>query len=127
MTTSNLSNSSDYPQSAGIDKRSEIGSVIGVDLKIVSVTASNPIVLYDGVCGLCNHLVQFLLKRDTHNRLRFASLQSEFSRNILKGHGADPDDLDTVYVIKAHGQPDQNLLVRSDAILYLLVELGGIW
>ncbi|PYS45149.1 MAG: thiol-disulfide oxidoreductase, partial [Acidobacteria bacterium] len=32
---------------------------------------SNPIVLYDGVCGLCNRAVQFLLKRDRHDRLRF--------------------------------------------------------
>lgn len=93
----------------------------------MSNTESNPIVLYDGVCGLCNHLVQFLLKRDTHDRFRFASLQSEFANNLLRRHGADPHDLDTVYVVKDYGEPDQSLLARSDAVLYMLAQLGGVW
>lgn len=91
------------------------------------IPESNPIVLYDGVCGLCNHLVQFLLKRDKQDRFRFASLQSEFASNLLRRHGADPHDLDTVYVVKDYGQPDQSLLARSDAILYMLTQLGGLW
>ena len=88
---------------------------------------ANPIVLYDGVCGLCNRLVQFLLKRDRRDRFRFASLQSEFANRLLTRHGVDPHDLDTVYVVKNHEQPDETLLARSDAILYLLAALGGIW
>ena len=91
------------------------------------IPESNPIVLYDGVCGLCNHLVQFLLKRDTHDRFRFASLQSEFANNLLTRHGADPHDLDTVYVVKDYGQPDQSLLERSDAVFYMLAQLGAVW
>ena len=88
---------------------------------------SNPIVLYDGVCGLCNRLTQFLLKRDTHDRLRFASLQSEFAAAILKRHGKDTRDLDTVYVVRDYEQPNEVLLARSDAILCLGEQLGGIW
>ena len=88
---------------------------------------SNPIVLYDGVCGLCNHLVQFLLKRDNHDRFRFASLQSEFTSRLLTRHGVDPHDLDTVYVLRNHDQSDETLLARSDAILYMLGQLGGVW
>jgi predicted DCC family thiol-disulfide oxidoreductase YuxK len=84
-------------------------------------------VLYDGVCGLCNGLNQFLLKRDTQDRLRFASLQSSFSNVVLKRHGANSADLDTVYVVLHHGQPSERLLARSDAILYLVGQLGGIW
>lgn len=93
----------------------------------MSNTEPNPIVLYDGVCGLCNHLVQFLLKRDRRDRFRFASLQSEFTGGLLRRHGIDPHDLDTVYVVKGHGTPDETLLARSDAILYMLSELGGVW
>jgi predicted DCC family thiol-disulfide oxidoreductase YuxK len=93
----------------------------------LSNNESNPIVLYDGVCGLCNHLVQFLLKRDTKDRFRFASLQSEFAQTLMTKHGVDPHDLDTVYVVKAHGQTNETLLGRSDAILYMLSELGGVW
>jgi len=93
----------------------------------LSQTETNPIVLYDGVCGLCNHLVQFILKRDRHDRFRFASLQSDFTREVLTRRGVDPDDLDTVYVIRRHAQPDEKLLGRSDAILYMLEQLGGVW
>jgi predicted DCC family thiol-disulfide oxidoreductase YuxK len=93
----------------------------------VAQAEPNPIVLYDGVCGLCNRLNQFLLKRDTHDRLRFASLQSNFAAAVLLRHGADPHDLDTVYVVVDHDQSTERLLARSDAILYLLTQLGGIW
>jgi predicted DCC family thiol-disulfide oxidoreductase YuxK len=93
----------------------------------VPIPESHPILLYDGVCGLCNRLVQFLLKRDKHDRLRFASLQSELAKNLLRPHGADPQDLDTVYVVKNHGQSGETLLMRSDAVLYLLGQLGGVW
>jgi len=71
--------------------------------------------------------VQFILKRDRHDRFRFASLQSDFTREVLTRHGLDPDDLDTVYVIRRHAQPDEKLLGRSDAILYMLEQLGGVW
>src|SRR6202040_495149 len=60
---------------------------------------ANPIVLYDGVCGLCNRTVQFVLKRDRAAIFRFASLQSPLASRILAGHGKDASDLDTVYVV----------------------------
>jgi len=85
------------------------------------------IVLYDGVCGLCNRLNQFLLKRDHQDRLLFASLQSDLARKILDRHGADPSDLDTVYVVQNYEQSDERLLKRSDAILQAVGTLGGIW
>lgn len=88
---------------------------------------SNPIVLYDGVCGLCNGAVQFLLKRDRRDRLRFASLQSEFAGALLKRHGLDHKVLDTVYVVLNHGEPSEILLAKSDAFLQLAREIGGIW
>jgi predicted DCC family thiol-disulfide oxidoreductase YuxK len=93
----------------------------------VAPTGDAPIVLYDGVCGLCNRLTQFLLKRDTHDRFRFASLQSKFAEDLLKRHGADSRDLDTVYVVLNYDQPDERLLARSDAILQLLTHLDGVW
>ncbi|MEP6707065.1 MAG: DUF393 domain-containing protein [Pyrinomonadaceae bacterium] len=74
------------------------------------ISESNPIVLYDGVCGLCNRLNQFLLKRDTHDRFRFASLQSDLAASLLKRHGADSQDLDTVYVVLGYGEPGEHLL-----------------
>jgi predicted DCC family thiol-disulfide oxidoreductase YuxK len=96
-------------------------------IAIVSQIPSNPIVLYDGVCGLCNRLVQFLLKRDHHDRFRFASLQSEFADTLLKRHGQDSRDLDTFYAVIDYGQPGEQLLSRSDGILFVVTQLGGIW
>ena len=87
----------------------------------------HPIVLYDGVCGLCNRLVQFILKRDRNDRFRFAALQSEFGRRILLRHGRDPEVLDTVYLVLDHGQPNERVLTRNDAVAAVLEELGGIW
>jgi predicted DCC family thiol-disulfide oxidoreductase YuxK len=88
---------------------------------------ANPIVLYDGVCGLCNRLTQFLLKRDVHDRLRFASLQSDFAAKVLRRHGLDSSDLDTVCVIEDYETPNERVLIRSDAILAVVGELGGFW
>lgn len=88
---------------------------------------ANPIVFYDGVCGLCNRLVQFLLKRDRHARLRFASLQSEFAAQVLTRHGINPLDLDTVHLVMDYEQPEERVLNRSDAVLCASRELGGKW
>lgn len=91
------------------------------------MAAANPIILYDGVCGLCNRLVQFLLKHDKHGRLRFASLQSDFAEKVLRRHGFDAKDLDTVHVVENYDQPGERVLQRSDAILRAGRELGGFW
>lgn len=91
------------------------------------MAGSNPIILYDGVCGLCNRLVQFLLRHDKDGRLRFASLQSEFAEKVLGRHGFDAKDLDTVHVVENYDQPGERVLQRSDAVLRAGRELGGFW
>jgi predicted DCC family thiol-disulfide oxidoreductase YuxK len=88
---------------------------------------SHPILLYDGVCGLCNRLVQFILKRDRAAIFRFASLQSPFAGRILARYGANPADLDTVYVVVDHNGEGELLLARSDAVVFILSRLGGVW
>jgi predicted DCC family thiol-disulfide oxidoreductase YuxK len=88
---------------------------------------SKTLVLYDGVCGLCNGLIRFLLKRDDEDQFRFASLQSEFASALLKQYRINAVDLNTVYVIADFGLADQHLLARSDAILHLLTRLKGAW
>jgi predicted DCC family thiol-disulfide oxidoreductase YuxK len=91
------------------------------------MSASDPILFYDGVCGLCNTLVQFLLKHDKRGRLRFASLQSDFAQKVLRRHGFDPKDLDTLHVVENYDQPHERLLQRSDAVLRAGRELEGRW
>jgi len=88
---------------------------------------SHPILLYDGVCGLCNRAVQFVLRHDRTGIFRFASLQSELAVQILKRHGADPAALDTVYVVVGSELTNEVLLGRSHAVQFVLRELGGMW
>ena len=86
-----------------------------------------PIILYDGVCGLCNRLNRFVLARDPSGRFRFAPLQGRLAGELLARHGRDPGDLDTLYLVLGHGRPDERLLGKSDAALWVLRELGGGW
>jgi predicted DCC family thiol-disulfide oxidoreductase YuxK len=86
-----------------------------------------PIILYDGVCGLCNRLVQFILQHDRNGRLRFASLQSDFAARVLTRHGISNTDLDTFHVVLNYEQPDERVLSRSDAVLQVGRELGRQW
>ena len=88
---------------------------------------THPILLYDGVCGLCNRMNQFVLRHDRAGVFRFASLQSALAARVLARHGADAADLDTVYVVVNPDQPDEHLLARSDAVIFVLKQLGGFW
>jgi predicted DCC family thiol-disulfide oxidoreductase YuxK len=83
----------------------------------------HPVLLYDGVCGLCNRLVQFILRRDRNAIFRFASLQSPLAARILARHGASSSDLDTVFVVVNHELPDEYLLASSDAVIFILEQL----
>jgi predicted DCC family thiol-disulfide oxidoreductase YuxK len=87
----------------------------------------NPIILYDGVCGLCNGVVQFVLKRDSRDRFRFAALQSEFSRCLLQKHGIDPQPLDSLRLLLDRGQTTERLMERSAAAISIFRELGTFW
>src|SRR4029079_2863345 len=62
-------------------------------------SAGPHLILYDGVCGLCNRLNAFVLKHDKNARFRFASLQSARGQSYLRQFNRNPDDLDTFYVI----------------------------
>ena len=91
----------------------------------MSGRGSNPIVLYDGVCGLCNRLVQFVLKNDRNDVFRFASLQSKLAEQILVRHRLRSESLETVYVVLDYGLAKERLLSRLQAVVYVLQQLGG--
>jgi predicted DCC family thiol-disulfide oxidoreductase YuxK len=92
------------------------------------VSATGPattVLFYDGVCGLCNRLIQFLLRHDREGQIVYAALQGQLARDILAKHGADPSDLDTVYVVADWRTPSERALSRSAAILHALEQLDG--
>lgn len=88
---------------------------------------SQTLVLYDGVCGLCNRFVAFLLRHDRRDQFRFAPLQSEFAQTLLRNRDLRPIDCDTVVVIADLCQPAERALTRSQAVLWVFGCLGGIW
>lgn len=81
------------------------------------------VLFYDGVCGLCDRMVQFVLRHDRGPRFDFAALQSELAARELGRFGRDPRDLDSVYVLTADGR----LLRKARAILFTLRQLGLPW
>ena len=85
------------------------------------------VLLYDGVCALCNGTVRFLVDRDRHRRFRYAALQSDFARTALAPYGADPTELSTVFLLQHYGRPEERCLRRSRAALAALKRLGGGW
>lgn len=87
------------------------------------------VLLYDGVCGFCDVLVRFLLRRDRRRRFAFAAIQSDVARAMLERHAVfvRPDKLDTVYVLRAYGTEDEHVLHRARAVAFVLAELGGVW
>ena len=80
------------------------------------------IVLFDGVCNLCNGLVLFIIKRDRARKFKFASLQSETGQQRLKEFNRAKNEFESFVLI----QGDQYFL-KSTGVLKMLKELGGFW
>jgi len=81
------------------------------------MASDGPIVLFDGVCNLCNGAVQFILDHDRTHALRFASLQSDGGRALLEKHGmkVPEGDPDTIVVVEG-----ESAYERSSAVMRIV-------
>ena len=79
-----------------------------------------PIVLFDGVCNLCNASVRFIIRRDKKQKFRFASLQSEVAKKLIGNITGDA--LKTIVLVKG-----AKIYSRSNAALEIARELDGPW
>jgi predicted DCC family thiol-disulfide oxidoreductase YuxK len=85
--------------------------------------STKTIVLFDGVCNLCNGLIQFLIPRDTKKNLIFAPLQSDFSKEKLKMESSiDPELMNTVVVIS-----NGKIFQKYRAIIEIFSKLSFPW
>src|SRR5206468_10125550 len=82
------------------------------------------LVLYDGVCGLCNRLNNFVLLRDTRAAFDFASLQSAAGRSVLQRFGKNNENLNTFYVVANYRSVSPALLSEARAVLFVMQTLG---
>lgn len=82
----------------------------------------HPILLFDGVCNLCNASVQWVIKRDHKGIFRFAALQSDIGQQLLQQLGRSTTDFDSAVVIDG-----DKVFTESDAPLTIASHLGGVW
>lgn len=80
------------------------------------------IILFDGVCNLCNRFVKFIIVKDRLNKFHFSPLQKESTKELLRKFNIDFSKLDTVIYIK-----DEEVFAKSSAALHVLKDIGGIW
>jgi len=92
-----------------------------------SVGGGAHLVLYDGVCGLCSRLLQFLLEHDRRAAFAFASLQSAAGRTIVERFGGDPNELASFHVLANYRGNQPQMFSRSRAALFVAGELGWPW
>jgi predicted DCC family thiol-disulfide oxidoreductase YuxK len=86
-----------------------------------------PLVLYDGVCGLCNGLVQFILRHDHRGVFKFAPIQGPTGRAILTSLGSDPDLPSSFHVVAGHGTGHSQVFAKSDAVVFVARRLPWPW
>lgn len=89
-------------------------------MQVTEKQTTSGIVFFDGVCGLCNTSVDWLLRHDKNQRLLYAPLQGKAASEQLSPERLS--DLDTIVYFRKGKE-----LLRSDAALYVLKDLGGAW
>ena len=83
---------------------------------------NNNILLFDGVCNLCNSSVKFVIKHDKKKTIRFASLQSKKGEELLQSHQVYQNSLNSFVYLR-----NNVMLLKSTAALYLAKDLAGLW
>jgi predicted DCC family thiol-disulfide oxidoreductase YuxK len=83
---------------------------------------ANPIILFDGVCNFCNGAVNFTIKRDKQNNIRFAPLQSDAGRKLIQQYGLPADDMRSFLFIE-----NGKVYNRSTATLKVCRYLTSLW
>lgn len=80
------------------------------------------VVLFDGVCNLCNQYVQKLIRWDKKESLKFASLQSKFGQRLLSDLKLDQQNFTSILYLRGN-----QVFTRSTAVILILSDLGGGW
>ncbi len=86
------------------------------------MTNKKSVILFDGVCNLCNASINFILKRDTKNQFLVGALQEEAGKKLLSNFEVNPKYLDSLVLIE-----DEKIYFRSTAALKIAKHLSGLW
>ncbi|TVU21596.1 hypothetical protein EJB05_31244 [Eragrostis curvula] len=89
------------------------------DAEFFQPADTRPIMLFDGVCNLCNGGVRFVREHDPNRSIRFVPLQSESGRKLLQRSGRAPDDISSVVLV----EKDRSY-IKSEAVLRIMEYLN---
>ncbi len=89
----------------------------------MNLPENKKIILFDGVCNLCNSFVQFVIKHDKKDVFRFVALQSEIGQEIIKNIGLQNQNIDSVVLY----EPNSNFYLKSNAALEIVKNLDGVF
>jgi predicted DCC family thiol-disulfide oxidoreductase YuxK len=83
---------------------------------------SKPIILFDGICNLCNGAVQFVIKHDPEGKFLFASLQSEAGQEVLKQYNLPAGNFNSFILVQ-----NEKIYNKSTAALKVARQMKGAW
>jgi predicted DCC family thiol-disulfide oxidoreductase YuxK len=86
------------------------------------ISSSHPIILFDGICNLCNGFVRYIIRMDRNDVFRFGLLQSDHVRSMLRRHELEISSFASVILLEG-----ERIAVESDAVLRIARILGGGW
>src|SRR5690606_30448773 len=89
----------------------------------MQVSQKNKIILFDGVCNLCNNAINLVIERDRKDIFRFAALQGTIGKKLMADRGIDPSQIDSIVLI----EPGIAYYTKSTAALKIARTLGGGW
>jgi predicted DCC family thiol-disulfide oxidoreductase YuxK len=81
------------------------------------------IILFDGLCNLCDASVQFIIKRDSKDFFRFVALQSDLGQQIIQNLKIDTQKVDSILL---YNSEKNTYLYKSEAVFEIIKKLGGI-
>lgn len=81
------------------------------------------VILFDGVCNLCNDSVIKVIKKDKKNVFLFTALQSEIGQKIIENIGIDTSKIDSIILY----EPNGDFYIKSSAALRVMNEFSGLW
>ncbi|WP_296636976.1 DCC1-like thiol-disulfide oxidoreductase family protein [Polaribacter sp.] len=88
-----------------------------------NISKDKKIILFDGICNLCNNAVLTIIKHDKRNVFVFAALDSESGKKIIKHLGINTSKIDSIILY----EPNITYELKSSAALLIAKELGGFW
>jgi predicted DCC family thiol-disulfide oxidoreductase YuxK len=92
-------------------------------MELSNLPKDKKIILFDGVCNLCNSAVQFIIRHDKKDQFRFAALQSEPGIKILKHIGIDSEKADGIVLY----EPNISYYYKGGAVFEIAKNIGGIY